>query len=405
MYFDISDFSTEELIALSRAGSYLGVLPTEKHSSEELQELLEGTVGRMNFGLKVTGDYRDPESCKVYFAVNTSTLSDKYEAGIALAQEILLQTKFDEKDKLKEIAAQNYENDKLFCVRRGNGLGITEALGGFGARGVATEAVSGYTAMKYGSRLAQDFDNTVPSMLDAFARLRECFNTARLVVSLSSDVCPDAADIISAFPAGSGCKGDAPRAVSIPEKSGIPIPAQIGFAASGWNFRQAGYEYDGSMAVASNILSLDYLWNVVRVRGGAYGAGMSAGRSGNMQTYSYRDPSPAATRNVTAAAGDYLREYVANTDSIVKYIISTIADTEPLVSPRIVGSIGDDNWFQHVSAEDLRRERSQILAADKAGLLKFAELCDKMAAGRRECVVAFRDALEAQKDLEIMELA
>ena len=92
-----------------------------------------------------------------------------------------------------------------------------------------------------------------------------------------------------------------------------------------------------------------------------------------------------------------------NTESFVTYIISTLA--EPLLSPRAFGAAGDDNWFAKVTPEDLRRERRQVLGTGKEDLLEFAELLDSMAEGRRECVVAFRDALDAQNDLEITEPA
>jgi len=87
--------------------------------------------------------------------------------------------------------------------------------------------------------------------------------------------------------------------------------------------------YSGIARVMSNIQSLSYLWNEVRVQGGAYGAGLNTSETGRMVTYSYRDPSPARTLGINRSMSKGLRDFVAGDERIDKYIISTVGESEP----------------------------------------------------------------------------
>ena len=156
--------------------------------------------------------------------------------------------------------------------------------------------------------------------------------------------------------------------------------------------------------MAAQIVSLDYLWNMVRVRGGAYGAGIVVNGSGNIFTYSYRDPSPAATVGINRQIAAYLREIADSDEPIDKYIISTVAETEPLLSPRDLGSREDNNIFAGIDEAIARRIRREMLETKKSDLLEFCDIIDRFAEKGAVCVVAYKDALEKCEGLTLGEL-
>ena len=183
-------------------------------------------------------------------------------------------------------------------------------------------------------------------------------------------------------------------------KRGVKIPAQIGYAALASDL---GREWDESGRVVANILSLSYLWNVIRVQGGAYGCGLRLGPNA-AAAYSYRDPTPARSLTMYRGAADFLREFVASGERIDKFVISTIAETEPLMSPRDEGAVADGRWFAGRTEDDLRQQRAQILATDGEKLLTWCPVLEHMADGA-VAVVAHDEALKAceAEGLEIAE--
>ena len=121
--------------------------------------------------------------------------------------------------------------------------------------------------------------------------------------------------------------------------------------------------------------------------------------------YSYRDPTPARSLQMYRGAADFLTEFVESGERIDKFVISTISDTEPLVSPREEGAIADGRWFSGSTEALLRQERAEILATDGEKLLAWRDALNHVAANGAICVVAHVEALKAceAENIEIAE--
>ena len=184
---------------------------------------------------------------------------------------------------------------------------------------------------------------------------------------------------------------------------GVQIPAQASFAVQGWHL-DADTANDAGYKVAANIVTLDYLWNKVRVQGGAYGVGLSIENTGNIYAYSYRDPTPGRSLDVYAGAADYLDSFCDAGESIDKYIISTMAKFEPLQSPRAQGSTADAAWFAGQTGEDYARMKKEILHTDHDKLRAFADILRKFASDGAVCVVGHEAALKNCSDLTMKEM-
>ena len=150
--------------------------------------------------------------------------------------------------------------------------------------------------------------------------------------------------------------------------------------------------------MAGTIVGLSYLWNVVRVQGGAYGVNGRIKSNGEVAISSYRDPTPARTLGAYRGAANFLRTFVESGEPLDKFIISTISSTEPLVSPRQVGRIADINYFNGITWDKLVAERRQMLATTPDKLLQWCELFEKLTEDAAVCVVAHEEALAACKD-------
>ena len=397
-YFRLTDCSLSELTALKGLDSLLGKLPTRKHSAAELQQIIKLHLGRLSFSMETKEKINCADAATPVLRVVCSVMADKVSLAKELIHEILTETDFTQTEKIREIVLQQAEHARQFCIGGGHVLALKAALSHYSAGGAADEVLQGYTAIKYCLDLAAHFDEKIGEIVSLTEnKLAAAVCKARLVLSVTANEPVDVSPILADYPAGTPVADAAAYVTDVPMKRGITIPAQIGYGVLASDL---GREWDESGRVAANILSLSYLWNVIRVQGGAYGCGLRLGRNA-AAAYSYRDPTPARSLTMYRGAADFLREFVASGERIDKFVISTIAETEPLMSPRDEGAIADGRWFSGTTEEDLRRQRAQILATDSEKLLAWCPVLEHMAGGA-VAVVAHEEALKACEGEELV---
>ena len=391
-YFRLTDCTLNELPALKGLDSLLGKLPTKQHSAAELQQIIKLNLGRLNFSVECKEKAKCTDAATPVLRVICSVMADKLPLAKDLIHEILTETDFTQVEKIREIVLQQAEHARQFCIGGGHILALKAGLSHYSAANAADEALGGYTAIKYSLDLAANFDEQISSVITmAQAKLAAAVCKARLVLSVTANEPIDVTPILADYPTGTPVPAAAAYTTDVPMKRGIKIPAQIGYGVLACDL---GREWDESGRVAANILSLGYLWNVIRVQGGAYGCGLRLGPTASA-AYSFRDPTPARSLTMYRGAADFLREFVASGERIDKFVISTIAETEPLASPRDEGAIADGRWFAGRTEDDLRQQRAQILATDGEKLLSWCAALEHMAANGAVAVVAHEEALKA----------
>ena len=392
LYLNLSDCTLDALCEMNSLTRLLGKLPTAKYGAAELQQAVKTHLGRLNFSLETKEKMDVTATCTPVLRVNCSVMADKLDIARELIVEILTATDFTQTDRIREIALQANEQAKQMCIMGGHVLAMTAAQSHYSASGAVGEMLRGYTGVKWLQNFVADFDGKIGAHVALLkAKLAAAVCRARLILSVTANAEADVSALIAALPEGEKCAAEAAYAIDLPMKQGIRIPAQIGY---GILASDLGCEWNGSASVASNILSLSYLWNVIRVQGGAYGCGMRIGRAIAL-AYSYRDPTPARSLTMYREAADFLRAFVDSGERIDKFVISTVSELEPLMSPRDEGAVADGRWFAGKTEADLRRERAEILATDGNALLYWCDALEHMAKTGAVCVVAHEEALKA----------
>ena len=404
-YFSLTDASLSELTELSLLGQLMGKLPTAAYSGAELEKALRNTVGRMSFSVTVVRKREETHACAPMLCVQFSALEENLEAAEELAAEILLHTDFGRADRIRETVLQAEHISRQQSVMAGHLYGRLAVVSGFSAAGAAGEALRGAAQLKWLHAFARSGEADFAAYGSRLADIvKRAACRERMILTAAAAEEKNLSGLIALIPHGSAAPEWTDYIAETPRRLGLRIPAQIGFACTGIAPRENEWAYDGSMSVAANILSLDYLWNRVRVQGGAYGTGLSVSRSGGFVTYSYRDPTPAGTLKTYEKLGPALREFAERGEDVEKYIISTIAEKEPLLSPRDEGDQADSAWLSGYRAEDDRTERAQILATTREKLLAAAGALDHMASPDAVCVVAYDGALKECGALETEDL-
>ena len=398
-YFRLTDVTLEQLTQLALLPKLLGKLGAGGMDAAALQSEIKTYLGELRFGVDVNGKLGESEHCTPVLTARCSVLQENLAKAEELLCTVLMATDFTQKAQIREIVLQAENEAQQSGMMGGHALAIAAVQAHFSAAAAAQEAIKGITHIRWLHAFAKEFDGRLEDFTALVCdTLQKAVCRKRLVLSLTEEGESDAAGLVARFPEGQEAPETVAYVTALPRKLGVKIPAQVSFASLGYNLAQAGAEYDGTARLVSNILSLAYLWNEVRVQGGAYGAGMRIGNGGRIFTYSYRDPSPNRSLGVYRSMAEFVKEFAASGQDITGFIISTVAETEPLIGPAEQGAIADINWFSGFDGEKARTERRQILEAKTEELAKWCAALEAMAQEGTVCVVGYADALEACKD-------
>ena len=400
-YFNVNDVPAAALPAVSFLTDLLGELPTARYDAQALQREIKKNIGALRFSVSPYAQKGDPAKCVVKFVASFSVLPENLEAAEALTAEILLRTDFSDRDAVKELLLQTEDDVNQNVQTRGNTFALRRAGSAFSAATAVAEQTDGFGFFAFLKKFIADFDGRFAAFADYAASFcRDTFTADRMLLSLTADDKADLTAFATAFPA-TGAPAPAFSVVTpdgAAKKELYPIPAGVSYAAAVWNAALAGEEFSGRLNVLGNLLSFGYLWNEIRVKGGAYGCGFRSGFSGNLVFYSYRDPAPADSLSVYAATADFIRAFVASDEDTDKYVISSIAGDEPLSRPAALGAEADGNRFAGIGFADKQRIRREMLALKKEDLLSLCPLFEKAAAEAGVCVVCGADAIDPEKE-------
>ena len=394
LYFDVSDLTKEEIFELRLLLSLMENVRTEKHTAIELQNQIKRDLG--TFSATMTPVTKGGKA-KMYVNVSASALDSKKDSIIDILSEVLYTSVYNDKNVARNILRQmKIASDESF-ITGGHLAGYHRAAAYVNSEAAILEYYSGYEAHLSIKALDKNFDSDFDSLSERLSSLvKRIFTRSRLTLSITAK--PDEAftkKLIDSLDSGEKAElvcGIQPFGI---RREGIAIPAQAAYAESASNLSLFGEKVVGSMNVVRSLLNYGYLWNAVRVQGGAYGVGLLIRNNGNIGFYSYRDPSPSRTLSCYKESGSFLRSFAESGEDISKFIIGAVGDTSPLMTPKLKGTVASTRYLRGITYEDECRTRREILATDKAELLRIADIIDKVSETDAVCVVGGKDKLEA----------
>ena len=400
LFFPLTDLTEEEIPLASFLATTLGNLPTESFGVIELQDEIKKSLGSLKVSLSTFTDKAG--NTVPYMVVNSSALEADAERMVELCREVILTTDFSDKKLLRDILKQCKLATEMAFVEGGHAAALTRSMAAFSTESRIEDLSEGLDFLRAVRTLDDSFDTiTLAERLKALSR--RIFTRGGVSVALIGEENPALAEgFVKMLPVSN----KKPAATAIKplgaRREAIVIPAQVGYAAMTSNIRDLGYESSGAQNVARNIVSYSYLWNTVRVQGGAYGSGMVVRQNGNLGFYSYRDPSPMATLDAYCGVGSYLREFAKENDDFTKFIIGAVGDAEPLRSPRTAGTLAFSLYLRGVSHADTCRRRTQLIETGREELLAVADMLDKVGELGSVVVVGGRDKIDEERFDEVI---
>ena len=176
---------------------------------------------------------------------------------------------------------------------------------------------------------------------------------------------------------------------------GFKTSSKVQYVARVGNFIDGGEEYTGALQILKVILSYDYLWQNIRVKGGAYGCMSNFNRIGESYLISYRDPNLEKTMEVYEGVVDYLENFSVDDRDMTKFVIGTISNIDRPMNPAAKGSRSMNLYMNHVTEEMIRKEREEILNASQKDIRALAVVLKAMLDAQQLCVIGSEEKIDA----------
>ena len=393
LLFDVSELSGDELFRLALLLDLLENVDTEHHSASDLQTLVKAKLGRFSSSAVILSKAGEP---KAYARISASMLDESKAPSAELISEIILKSKFDGYDSVSKFIRQAYVDTRDAMSASGHTVALSRASSYVSAEGAVGEYVDGIEYYKLIKELDRSYNSRKERLADELSALAaRVFTRERLLISYVGER-DDLyiGGLISAFPSsGISAVGRSPISPFGNLNEGIQVPAQVSFASKVGMALKGGETLHGAYAVVRNILSYGYLWNEIRVQGGAYGAGFIQRMGGTVGFYTYRDPSAARSIEKFTHASDYLREIATSGEPLDEYIIGAISEYDPLYTALSAGTFAFTRYLRGESDESIRERRRQILSCTQDELRIIAQRIDEVMADGGVCVVGGKETL------------
>ena len=399
-YFDLSCVAFEDLPYVTLLCRLLKQLPTSEHSAEELDNLLAGKLGFLSFTTEVMTQ-PDVDGVHPYLLVSGGALSEKIDALASLPREVWSSTLLldADADRVRDVLTQIRIGLEQGFINNGHSAALGRAMSYSSPSAVVREQLSGVDFYLFLRDLLDHFDERLDDLRAKLTELADrIFVADGCMASFTGsdedfDAYWDAAGNLG-LGAGDGAGRDA-LVVPAPRDrhEAFVIPSDICFAARACDPRRLGLDVTGAWAVAANALSYDYLWNEIRVKGGAYGCGFRAAGERQTAFYTYRDPAIDPSIERVKRAGAWLGCFEPDEAAFEGFIVSCVSGMDAPVKPYALTKRRNTTYLAGLDPHAREERRAQMLAATPGELRSLGADVTRIAAESPTCVFGGRDVI------------
>jgi hypothetical protein len=400
--FDLSAVPDALVPLVPILGRALLEMGTKRSSFVDLSRAIAMTTGGLwaqTFVSSARG--QGPDAAVQRLFLRGKSTAENLPSLLGLITEVLTEADFGDAERLGKIVLESKARREQRLIPSGHTLAATRLKARTGVAQAMNEAMGGLTGLTAVRELAGRME-TAPEAVsaDLHTLLSLLLSRRGLYVNLTTDgktiqaALPRIAEVVGALP--DAAFSPAPRAIpNLPKREGLCLPAQVNYVAAGGNARALGQEPGAAASVAAKFLRAGYLWERVRVQGGAYGASCAYSRlSGNLVFASYRDPNVARTLDAYAGVGPYLAGLAIDPSELEKSVVGSIGDMDHYMLPDAKGFTA---LARELTGEDeaYRQDaREAVLGTSRKDFTVFGEAVDAVLKDGPVVVAGGRDGLE-----------
>lgn len=405
LMYDVSDIPAEDIPYLGVLKALLGYVDTKTYTYADLANAINIYSGGINCGMGIYPNGEKEAPLQVKFEVRIKTLESSLKETMSIVNEILLSSNMNDEKRLYEILAQSKARLQQSLSSAGHSVSSMRALAGFSEYAYYLDATNGITYYETVKDLEEHFEEKKQTLIAKLKQLiGQIFGTERLLISFTGDQAafeyaePILKEALQKQPAGKKAH-EAARISLIRSNEAFTDASQIQYVAKVGNFADHGYHYTGALRILKLILSYDYLWINVRVKGGAYGCMSVFFRSGETYFVSYRDPNLLKTLEIYDGIPKYLREFQADERDMTKYIIGTFSSMDTPLYPEGKGARSMNAYLQNLTEEMLQKDRDEVRNATAEDIRALADMIQSVLLDPSVCVIGNEDAIQKEAQL------
>lgn len=366
-------------------GIFSALLTQMGTSSMDFVKLIQ-MIGQQTGGIHgslFSGMILNSKEISTYYFVQGKTLVSHASALFNLIQELVLNPNLDIQERFLQVVLQMRVNLESMMVPYGHVMAQKRINGMMTASGWLTEITSGISYLHFLQKLENRVKNDWESVQNEIASLwNVLIDRDGMIVNVTVEEkgWQQIYDLVESFiakiPSKNGQKSKWNIGLPI-ENEAFLIPAQVNYVGKGWNLQNQNMEKEGSLQVAARYLSNSYIWDQVRVIGGAYGGGAGLGQLSKTFSYqSYRDPNVLRTLNAYDGASDFMQSLDLNDSEVTKAIIATIATVDAPLMPDQKGHVALKWILQGITDEYRQTFRDQIIGTSLEDMKTLAGLLE-----------------------------
>lgn len=407
LLFDMSGIEEELLPYVGILQSVLGIIDTNHYEYGELFNEINVHTGGIGTSLELYPDVTKvkEKEFRATFEIKGKALYEKLPVVFAMMGEILTESKLTDEKRIKEILAMLKSRLLMKFQSSGHTTAVLRGMSYASPSARLKDLTNGIGFYEKVAELEEHFDEEKADLTAKLQQLcRRLFRPDNMMVSYTAaedglrgleSMLEELKKRLFTTPVKEG------RCILHCEKKneGFKTASKVQYVARCGNFIDGGEQYTGALQILKVILSYDYLWQNIRVKGGAYGCMSSFNRIGEGYFVSYRDPNLKRTLEVYDGVAEYLRNFTVNERDMTKYIIGTMSGIDHPMTPSAKGDRSMNLYMNKVSEAMIREERNQILEAEQEDIRKLAKIVEAMMAAGQLCVIGSEEKIQEEKEL------
>ncbi len=405
LIFDLDKIPESHFPYVGLLKGCLGLLNTEHYSYSDLFHEINIVTGGMACVNNVYSRIDDPDRYKVTLEIKTKVLYKNLEQAVGLMEEILLTSDYEDCKRIKEIIAEGQSRMQSQMMHSGHSVAAGRALSYISASGTVSEILSGVPFYRLISELEGHFEEKREELVRKLKELSHMiFRPENLTVDfvgsrdglsllelpvkeLKSKLCTDPVIKEHFVP------------VAVKKNEGFKTSGQVQYVCRAGNFRRKGLPYHGALKALKVMMGYGYLWESVRVKGGAYGCMCTFGKSGDCYFVSYRDPNLKKTIEVFEHAAEVIEQFAADERTMTQYIIGALSEMDMPMNPAARGLVSMSAYMVGLTKEIMQKERDELLAAQPEDIRALAAYIRAFMDDELLCVVGSAEKIKDAENL------
>lgn len=403
--FDAGDFAQSELGYLGFFTNALGLVSTEKYSYTDLANATNIYTGGISTGTASHPDIKDRNNFVFKFEVKLKVLEKNLDKALELMEQMLLTSDFTDTKRLSELVAQIKARLQANLSSSGHLVAAMRSMSSFSRYALYQDELKGIAFYRSICHIEKELSESPKSVSDKLAAIaKKLFARNRMLISFTGNneaygnAKPSLEKVIAGFDKMSAIGNQAEVHFNTAKEAFIDA-SQIQYVAKTGDFICEGYEYTGALRLLRIILSYDYLWINVRVKGGAYGCMNTFLRSGESYFVSYRDPNLSDTLDVYDKIPEYIKSFSPDERDMTKYIIGTFSALDTPMNPEAKGSRSLSAYLEGITYEQIQKERNEILNAQPEDIRRLADLVEAVLKKDSICVIGNENMIKESAGL------